>query len=139
MEWHIFRFRVRKRNHLIQTHTTPHYTTPHHTTPHTQTQFTFSCWLLWGAPTTVHVGIWFPLGFVCLLSCYALLAHQIYFRFKILLVFIDFILILNWLFMISDPIKYSLGQSTDRILTDKLLKKNYRRIPFSLMFFMSRR
>ena len=34
VEWQIFHFRVRKRNHLIHTHTTPHYTTPHHTTPH---------------------------------------------------------------------------------------------------------
>ena len=66
LKWNDRYFRIRKRNHLTQTHT--HTYTHTHTDLHTQ--FRFSC-RLWGAPSTVHVWIWFPSCFVMsvVMSC----------------------------------------------------------------------
>ena len=79
---------------IMHTHThTPHHTTPQphtwcvvppHTMPHriTHIQFRFFYRLLWSTPFTVHVWIWSPPGFSCLLLCYILLVHQLLFWFK---------------------------------------------------------
>ena len=100
--------RRRKRNNLTHKHTYAHTNT--HTHTHTHTHFRFFS-RLWGAPSTVHVWISFPPGFV------------------MFIVYINFIFDLKAL--ITSSFLWLLP-----ILIANWRFKPYRRIPFSFEILM---
>ena len=142
LEWQIFQHKQHKKEDSFDTHTHTHTHTRTHTHSH-NLEFSVN---YGGAASAVHVWIWFPPSFVMLVMLCTLstsIAFSIY-------VFTNFhwllpILILNWWFMISNPMKVQSRSKYDKILPDKLPKKNFSKsyswIPFSfeilqIIFFM---